>query len=499
MDALSVLFLTPLGDQSGDAGFFRVTQPARRLAARADVASVHVASNFDPNLDALLEAADVIVVGQLADPDLFPRVSAARERGAVVVFDLAEDLTSLPLLHPLQGAWVEEQSQRHAFKLAKLATLFTASNVRLLAHWASVNLRGNLVEEAWPLEVVAERVATTERFHIVFHIELHEYAGAREVVEAVRAWLTVAPHATVEVLSPEIVHQGFEGFPADRLTLTTTRDPLRRAEALQRADVAILTLDESDYSHRTSDLRWLEAAANGAIVLAPKRGAYADRITHGANGIHYREPDEVIPALDRLSNDVELCAHVRRTAADQVRHERSLDASLDEQVRYWRRFLKVDRSKARTALPPREGGTLSAYEHALYEGIFAMSTLKDHAAARVEFERASELEPGSAEPPMLLARVCPNPVAFAVSALEKAPSSLRGHVLLGDALQDAGQHQDALAIYQRTAELFPSWELPYLRVALLLEGLGMKTESEQFIRMAADVATFLEEAVEARA
>ena len=234
-------------------------------------------------------------------------------------------------------------------------------------------------------------------------------------------------------------------------------------------------------------------------VLAPKRGAYADRITHGANGLHYREPDEVIPALDRLASDAELCDHLRRTAADQVLRERSLDASLDEQVTYWRRFLKVDRSAERRPLPPREGGALTAYENALYEGIFAMGALKDQVAARGHFERAAELEPSAAEPPMLLARVCPNPVAFAVSALEKSPLSLRGHILLGDALQDAGQHQDALAIYQRTAELFPSWELPYLRVALLLEGIGMKTEAEQFIRMAADVATFLEEAVEARA
>ncbi len=499
MDALSVLFLTPLGDQSGDAGFYRVAQPALRLAARDDIAAVHVASNFDPNLDALLDAADVIVVVQLADPDLFPRVNRARERGAVVIYDLAEDITSLPLLHPLQSTWVEEQAQRHAFKLAKLATLFTASNVRLLAHWASVNLRGNLVAEAWPFEVKAERTPNPERFHIAFVLELHDYAGARDVIESVRAWLTVAPHATVEVLAPEIVHQGFEGFPAERVTLSTARQPAQRFEALQRADVAILTLEDTDYGHRTSDLRWLEAAANGAIVLAPKRGAYADRITHGANGLHYREPDEVIPALDRLASDAELCDHLRRTAADQVLRERSLDASLDEQVTYWRRFLKVDRSAERHPLPPREGGALTAYENALYEGIFAMGALRDQVAARGHFERAAELEPSAAEPPMLLARVCPNPVAFAVSALEKSPLSLRGHILLGDALQDAGQHQDALAIYQRTAELFPSWELPYLRVALLLEGIGMKTEAEQFIRMAADVATFLEEAVEARA
>lgn len=499
MDALSVLFLTPLGDQSGDAGFYRVAQPAARLAARPDIASVHVASNFDPKLDELLAAADVIVLASLADPDLFPRVTQARERGAVVVFDLAEDLTSLPLLHPLQGTWVEEQAQRHAFKLAKLATLFTASNVRLLAHWASVNLRGNLVADAWPSAVVGERPARGERFHLVFYLELHDYAGARDVIEAVRAWLTVAPHATVEVLAPEIVHQGFEGFPAERTTLSTARQQAQRCEALRRADVAIVTLDESDHAHRSSDLRWLEAAANGAVVLAPKRGAYAERITHGANGLHYREADEVIPALDRLASDTELCDHVRLTAADQVVRERLLDASLDEQIAYWRRFLKVDRSAAQPALPPRAGGELNAYENALYEGIFAMGTLKDVAAAREHFERAATLEPEAAEPPMLLARVCPNPVAFAVSALEKAPRSLRGHILLGDALQDAGQHQDAIAVYQRTAELFPSWELPYLRVALVLEGLGMKTESEQFIRMGAEVATFLEEAVEARA
>jgi tetratricopeptide (TPR) repeat protein len=498
MDALSVLFLTAIGDLSGDAGHYRVAQPARRLAQRADIASVHVASNLDPRLDDLLAAADVIVAHELGDPDLFPRVARARERGAVVVYDLAQDLTSLPLLHPLQGGWVEEQAQRNAFKLAGLATLFTASNVRLLARWASVNPRGNLVTDAWPGEVFAER-APHEGLRLFMALELHEYAGARDVIEALGAWMSVVEHATLEVLAPEIVHQGFERFPAGRVTFGTARSPEDRAAALRRADVAILAFDQSDYAHRAGDVRWLEAAACGAVVLGPKHGATGERITHGANGLVYGEPDAIIPALDRLASDPELVAHVRTTAADQVARERLLDASLDEQIAYWRRFVKVQPGAERPALPARLPGELTPYEGALFEGIFALGPLNDRDAARRHFEEAARLEPTAAEPLALLARVVPKPLEVIVGALERAPASLRANLLLGDALQDLGQHQEALAVYQRTAELYPGWEVPYLRVAIVLEGIGMTKEAEQFVRMGADVATFLEEAIEARA
>jgi hypothetical protein len=498
MDALSVLFLTAIGDLSGDAGYYRVAQPALRLAQRADISAVHVASNLDPRLDDLLAAADVIVAHELGDPELFPRIARERERGAVVVYDLAQDLSSLPLLHPLQAGWVDEQAQRNAFKLASLATLFTASNVRLLARWASVNPRGNLVADAWPGAVHGEREAR-EGFRIFMAVDLHEYAGAREAIEVLRAWMMDVTHATLEVLAPEIVHQGFERFPSERITLSTARSPSDRAAALRRADVALLAFDGSDFAHRSSDVRWLEAAACGAVVLAPKLGATGERITQGANGIVYREPDEIIPALDRLSSDPDLVAHVRKTAADQVTRERLLDASLDEQVAYWRKFVKTKAGSTRPALPPRAPGALTPYEHALFEGIFALGPLNDREAARKHLEEAAALEPRCPEPLLLLARLVPRPLEVIVGALERAPSSLRGNILLGDALQDMNQHQEALAVYQRTAELYPGWEVPYLRVALVLEGLGMAKEAEQFIRMGADVATFLEEAIEARA
>lgn len=498
MDALSVLFLVAIGDLSGDAGHYRVAEPARRLAQRSDVSSVHVASNLDPHIDDLLAAADVIVLHELGDPELFPRVARERARGAVVVYDLAQDLTSFPLLHPLQSGWVDEQAQRNAFKLASLATLFTASNMRLLARWASVNPRGNLVADAWPGEVQAER-APREGFRVFMAVDLHEYAGARDVIEALEAWMLDVTHATLEVLAPEIVHQGFERFPKDRITLSTARTPADRAAALRRADVALLAFDGSDFAHRTGDVRWLEAAASGAIVLAPNRGATGERITHGANGVLYGEADAIIPALDRLASDPDLVAHVRRTAADQISRERLLDASLDEQMGYWRRFRKDPGHATRPALPPRPPGTLTPYESALFEGIFALGALNDRETARKHLEAAAALEPQAAEPLLLLARIVPRPLEVVVGAVERAPSSLRANLLLGDALQDAGQHHEALAVYQRTAELYPSWEVPYLRVALVLEGLGMAKEAEQFVRMGADVATFLEDAIEARA
>lgn len=497
MDALSVLFLAALSDLSADAAFYRVAEPAKALAERADIASVHVTSNLDPNLDALLEAADVIVIHELGDPDLFPKVTRARERGSVVVYDLSRDLTSLPTLHPLQSYWVEEQSQRQAFKLASLATIFTASNVRLLSQWAAINPRGNLVADAWPFEVHATREPSST-FHIVMAIELHEYAGARDVIEALLAWLEVVKHATIEVLAPELVHQAFERGPRDRMTLSTQRNQSDRIAAFRRADVALLALENSNHGMRLGDLRWLEAAASGAVVLAPALGAFEERITNGANGVLYREADEAIPALDRLSSDPVMMAHLRATSADQVMRERTLRASLEEQVAYWRRFVKRPANASRPALPPRQPGTVLPHEHELFEGLLAAGPLNDPGTARQHFERARALMPTSVEPLIYLARVSPTPIEFALAAVERAPTSLRATVLLGDALHDAGRHQEALGVYQRAAELYPGWELPYLRVALVLETLGLSAESAQFVEMGARVATFLDEAIEAR-
>ncbi len=71
---------------------------------------------------------------------------------------------------------------------------------------------------------------------------------------------------------------------------------------LSAADIARLPLEPTRFNRHKSDLKFIESAAHGAVVLASPT-VYDRTIRHGEMGLIYHSPDEFAAMLDRLIRD----------------------------------------------------------------------------------------------------------------------------------------------------------------------------------------------------
>jgi len=98
--------------------------------------------------------------------------------------------------------------------------------------------------------------------------------------------------------------------------------------------------------------------------------------------------------------------------------------------------------------------------------------------------RASEIEPLRYQPYLYASGMSNAPLDELAACLSKNPRSLSARVARADGLEQTGQTADAMRELLGAAEIHPTYDLPYLRVAELLERAGRAAEAREFFTLA---------------
>jgi tetratricopeptide (TPR) repeat protein len=76
-------------------------------------------------------------------------------------------------------------------------------------------------------------------------------------------------------------------------------------------------------------------------------------------------------------------------------------------------------------------------------------------------------------------------IAVINEALKRNPESILSMVLLGDVLSAQGKKIEVLGCYQKAAEIFPEYDVPFQKVATLLETMGDLNSAREFQQVVA--------------
>jgi glycosyltransferase involved in cell wall biosynthesis len=97
----------------------------------------------------------------------------------------------------------------------------------------------------------------------------------------------------------------------------------RYSEILNACDIGLLPLNPTRFNAMKSDLKFLECAARGVVVLASPT-AYEQTIVEGETGFLYRTAEEFTAKLRRLIDDAGLRQRVAAKAYEYVKEKRLL-------------------------------------------------------------------------------------------------------------------------------------------------------------------------------
>ena len=109
----------------------------------------------------------------------------------------------------------------------------------------------------------------------------------------------------------------------------------RYMAALHSSDIALLPLNDTEFNRAKSDLKFIEAAGNGAAVLAAPT-VYAATVRDGETGLIYHSPKEFAQKLDLLIRRADLRRGLAENAYRYVAEHRLLAGHLDDYIMVYR-------------------------------------------------------------------------------------------------------------------------------------------------------------------
>ena len=110
------------------------------------------------------------------------------------------------------------------------------------------------------------------------------------------------------------------------------------SDALHNSDISFLPLTNTMFNSMKSDLKFIESAGNGAVVLASPT-VYEQTVDDGKTGFIYRTPEEFGHKLDILIEDKARRTKMAEAAYQYVKTERLLSQHYEERLNWYRGLL----------------------------------------------------------------------------------------------------------------------------------------------------------------
>lgn len=108
--------------------------------------------------------------------------------------------------------------------------------------------------------------------------------------------------------------------------------------AIRSSDIALLPLRDNEFNRSKSDLKFIECAGGGAVVLASPI-VYSASIEEGITGFIYRDEREFSNKLHTLIKNRNLRREVAEAAYSYVRSERLMSQHYEERLEWYRELL----------------------------------------------------------------------------------------------------------------------------------------------------------------
>jgi tetratricopeptide (TPR) repeat protein len=492
---------------------YRTVQPCRALGELPEVTAVS-GSPLSPALveSGLLLTADVLVLRDVAEPDLLPIIATRRRRGLLTVYEITSHLYAEPTGDPTPRADAGPSRQ-----LARPVDLVARALPSLLARQADgVQFATRTLEAQFSALNPRRAVFPSQLWDAPPPLPLRRldqvvigWGGPRahrndlrSVLPALEGIMDRHPEVVFSVMGDPAVQPLLASLPAERVSFSawgTLRDYYR---FLERIDIGLAPLSPSPYDRCRSDIRFVEYAAHGVLAICAEIDPFRDVVRPGQTGYLYRDAAELETVLERALAEGEVRAAIPARAARYVASERLEKGHAPARLGFYLAVaaqvgmtlgrgaggprppfpppVLVDEQAAPLTFPGSRYVALGqgAVERLLAEGVAhrAAGALDE---ARRCFAEAARQAPQSHLPLLCLGTV--EPPDAAVEALARAeamnPLSCQAPYLRGLRLLERGAEAEAVAAFERARTIAPTFGAPQERLGELCEAAGRLDEA----------------------
>jgi tetratricopeptide (TPR) repeat protein len=502
---LLVVHATSALEPEGRDALHRTRQPCRALGELEHVAVVSGSLLSPAFTDSrLLDEADVLVLADVADPDLLPVLEARRRSRRLTIYELGSHPLAPPPGARTAGSARDLVRRSMPPHLARRADGLQLATPALEARFGALNAR----RAVFPSQLWDAPAAPATRAHAPGRVVVGWGGSAahaddlRAIAPALAGVLARHPEVDVAVMGGDWLRGALAALPAARLFVTPTGTPDDYARFLDGLDIGLAPLLPTEFNRCRSDARVLEYAARGVLAvcvdLEPHRA-----VQPGGTGLLFRDAAELETVLERALAEPALCAAMAATAAHTLGESRLERRHVGDRLAFYLATATQlglplaprpdgDPFEALGLAPTFAGSRYVALGDGPTEALLRAGLDERRAGHLVEarrlFTEARRASPRAYMPELLLGETEEDPT-LSIEALERAaelnPRSCLAPFLMGLRLGYAGVDDRAAAALQRARALAPSFGAPQERLGELAEAAGHVEEACQLYEEAA--------------
>jgi len=509
--ALLILHVGPPEPADAATTVYRTVQPCRALGELPEV-TVISGSVLSPELYRpiaaadgrdLLTAADVLVIRDVGDPDLLPLLAARRREGRLTVFEPGQRLLAAPGAAPL----ADLAARSVVPQLARLADGVQVAGPGLEGQLGPLNpRRACFPSQLWEMSEAPVPRAPRAKGELVIGW-MGGVADGEDLATALPALAGVLdrhPEARLALLTDPALADLAAALPAGRVDLRPAGTLADAQRFLDQIDIGLIPLNATQ-DRLLSDVRALEYAARGILIVCADVDPFRDLVRPGQTGLSFRDAGELETVLERALADAELRATVVAGAARAATARIERDHAADRLGFYL--SLAAQRG---LRWPPRGGQPASEWlraagpalrfpgaqyaalgssqvERLLVEGCRRRAAGDSAEAVRL-FNEAEGLDPTSHLPPLLLGGALADP-SMAADVLARAearrPTSCRAAYERGLRELARGDQAAATAAFEKARAIAPVFGAPQERLGQIAEAAGRAADAARLYEDAA--------------
>jgi len=494
----------PQSDTTGDY-YYRTYAPGVSMSSREGIHFVGLTS-LHRDRRRIMQKADVVILKNICDPDFLPLIMERKSCSKLTVYEIADDMCHLQPWNPVYHFFRNMENQQLMKRIAHYCDGLQFTTKELEKLYGHLNPIKTVIPNQITIIPPEKPPQSGKRtFNIGWGGSHGHLEDINKIEKLLSEWLSKTKNTRFHLMCSDVIWKVFENIPSERKVRYKPGTIYDYYNFLKSIDIGIAPLNDTPFNRSRSDVKFIEYAINEIVPIVQDLEPYRESVQHGKTGFLFKDGSNLIEILDELMNNSEKVQLIGKQARKYVIQERLQCNHDEERIKFYREgLLRIDQKRENNAeaehffeeLAKMEGASrqerhitmkFSRYEHLLYDGLVWLQMGNNQDKTYEMFLEASRMEPDEYLP-YLFGNGCSNdPEKSLLEALKRNPLSIKSLILLGEIYMNNNKYVESLECFQKAAELFPAYDVPFRRTALVLHRLGNIDEAAQFEQLAASL------------
>ena len=497
----------PQREDGGDY-YYRTHAPGIAMSGEEGIYVINL-TNVHRKREEIMRISDVLILNNICDPDMLPIIKERKAHKKLTVYELGDDLCAIPPWNPLYFFYENKENLFLFKRLANYCDAVQFSVPELRRAYGYLNPHSAVFPNQILTVPLKRDVGHFEKIIVGWGGSHGHYEDMADMAEPLIDWIVDRENVSLYLMCSDPIWHLFDRLPPERKQRFQTGSLDDCYQFLNNIHIGLAPLKDTRFNRSRSDVKFLEYAVHGVVPLVQFLSPYVLSVKHGETGFLFEDMKGLLSLLDILSNNVELVKKIGDAARRYVLKNRLQQQHGKKRIDFYKQRLndlqpdmKSDDSAGKIfeALSKYEGAvcngrhlrlTSARFEHLLHDGLVLNQIDNNRSSAWALFSMAAEMESRNYLPYLFGASCSDNDIDCLKEAVERNPNSLKSLILLGEAYERRGDIVKSIQCFDSAAQIFPEYEIPYVRTGTLLRTLGRESESMTIGKKAEDLISAL--------